>query len=494
MGKKATATPATEEAPNALAAAPAAPSSNPLAAMFAQSSVLFAKKASYVQADVPASAKVNVKAIRAAAAAQVAAGDATSSKRKRAAAKDAAAAVAGEQRDADETDAEEAEQPTKKPKKKKHKQIAKEAAEAAALAAGGALPAPEEPSVDADAAAREAKSRRTVFVGNVSLDATAKDLKALFAPCGKVEAVRLRFLPLAGCAVDQAGNQKLVMKVCANKKLLTDAKDHCNAYVTFADEASVAAALALNGAPLLHRPVRVDHETPVVDPRRSVFLGNVGFHVPDEKVRRFFEQRLASDEEPQPVVNVRLIRDRATGVGKGFGYVLLRSAALAGQALALHESKLEGRELRVQVCGKRFKSRKSEAEDRPAAAAKPHEGVRASAGAQARLAAKRKASGGRAAETTKTTGAPLGKKTKTAVGASKKPTAPKYEVRRALHTKTKTAPGANAKASFKKPATAKAAGSRKTSGRAPEPKGKKPKHAARKARQAAEAAAAAAGK
>lgn len=50
MGKKAKATPATEVAPDALAAAaPVAPSSNPLAAMFAQSSVVFAKKASYVQ-------------------------------------------------------------------------------------------------------------------------------------------------------------------------------------------------------------------------------------------------------------------------------------------------------------------------------------------------------------------------------------------------------------------------------------------------------------
>lgn len=440
---------------------------------------------------------MDVKAIRAAAAAQVAAGgplpsSSASSKRKRSASKDTAAAAAADgSSDADKTDAEEPEQPaetTKKQKKKKHKVLAREAAEAAALAASdGANQAPEEPSADTDedAAARENKSRRTVFVGNVSLDATAKDLKAFFTPCGKVETVRLRYLPLAGCAVDQAGNQKLVMKVCANKKILTAAKDNCNAYVTFADEASVPNALALNGAQLLRLPVRVDHETPVVDPRRSVFIGNVGFRVSDESVRRFFEQQLASDEEPQPVVNVRIIRDRATGAGKGFGYVLLRSAALAGQALALHESKLEGRELRVQVCGKRFKNRKGEkekeasgSESRMTKTTSMHEGVRASAGAQARLAAKRKASGGPPPlQAKKNVGAKV-------VKTSKKPAA-KHEVRPAKTKQTKTPGGAKTK-TFKKAGV----GGKKASGRVFEPKAKKPKHAARKARQAAEAAAA----
>lgn len=94
----------------------------------------------------------------------------------------------------------------------------------------------------------EAKSRRTVFVGNVSLDASEKDVARHFAPCGKVEAVRLRNLPVAGCAVDQAGNQKLMMKVCANKKIFNDRRETCNAYVVFALEESVPAALALDGS------------------------------------------------------------------------------------------------------------------------------------------------------------------------------------------------------------------------------------------------------
>lgn len=111
--------------------------------------------------------------------------------------------------------------------------------------------AKEEKEVEAKEASKpvdEAKSRRTVFVGNVSLDASEKDVTRHFAPCGKVETVRLRNLPVAGCAVDQAGNQKLMMKVCANKKIFNDKRETCNAYVVFASEESVPAALALDGS------------------------------------------------------------------------------------------------------------------------------------------------------------------------------------------------------------------------------------------------------
>lgn len=94
----------------------------------------------------------------------------------------------------------------------------------------------------------EAKSLRTIFVGNVSLEATEKDVMRHFSPCGKVESVRLRNMPVAGCKVGQAGNQKLVMKVCANKKIFTEKGETCNAYVVFASEASIPAALALNGS------------------------------------------------------------------------------------------------------------------------------------------------------------------------------------------------------------------------------------------------------
>jgi hypothetical protein len=42
--------------------------------------------------------------------------------------------------------------------------------------------------------------------------------------------VRFRSLPVAGTAVDEAGNMNLVKKVCANSKKFSDAKDSLNAY------------------------------------------------------------------------------------------------------------------------------------------------------------------------------------------------------------------------------------------------------------------------
>ncbi|CAH0514080.1 unnamed protein product [Peronospora belbahrii] len=229
------------------------------------------------------------------------------------------------------------------------------------------------------------KDRRTVFVGNVSLDATQKDIKNHFAVCGKVENVRFRHLPIAGCAIDQAGNQKLMMKVCANKKILTTAKDNCNAYVTFVEEKSVDAALKLNGTTLVHKKIRVNRSQLVIDARRSIFLGNVPFKCTDDQMVQFFAKRLWTEEEPEPIENVRLIRDRESGLGKGFGYVLFKTQALVTKALVLRELKMENRELRVQVCGKRFKNLRGDE-----SAKEKFEGLRSSAGALARIQLKRK--------------------------------------------------------------------------------------------------------
>lgn len=417
------------------------------------------------------------------------------------------AAVAAE--NGDET----AEAPKKKEKKQKRTKKEKDEAKAAATAGATATAASTKKEKDETKAASPAaasadaaegttaattpaaedntdKSDRTVFVGNVSLDATQKDISKHFSSCGKVETVRLRFMPIAGCAVDQAGNQKLMMKVCANKKILNTSKDNCNAYVTFAKPESVANALKLNSSTLLLKKIRVDRETPVIDPRRSVFVGNLPFKMTDEKVWAFFEKQLKSDEDESVVENVRLIRDRESNLGKGFGYVLLKSASLAAKALGLNESKLDNRAIRVQVCGKRFKNKKGEEETKS-----KHEGVRASAGAKGRIQNKRKGL---------PVDEPAAKKHKTdAAGKHKKP---KHAARKALQAQglpTKTGDkkpfkqtGDKEKKPFKgKPQTGgdkkKAPFKGKKPSGEPKVKAKKPKHAARKARQAAEAAAAA---
>jgi nucleolar protein 12 len=175
------------------------------------------------------------------------------------------------------------------------------------------------------------KSLRTIFVGNISLKATSEDIKKLFASCGKVESVRLRSLPVAGCAVDQHGKQNLVRKVCANKKIFVEGRDNCNAYVVFANDANasnIEAALALNGTDLFGKKLRVDRKVPTIDPKRTVFVGNLAYTVTEDEIRAHFESKLeetSDDEEGKSAVeSVRIVRDKESHLAKGFGYVLLR--------------------------------------------------------------------------------------------------------------------------------------------------------------------------
>ncbi|CAI5715992.1 unnamed protein product [Peronospora destructor] len=308
------------------------------------------------------------------------------------------------------------------------------------------------------------KDRRTVFVGNVSLDATKKDIKNHFAVCGKVENMRLRNLPIAGCAVGQAGNQKLMMKVCANKKILTTAKDNCNAYVTFVEEKSVDAALKFNGTILVQKKIRVDRSKLVVDARRSVFLGNVPLKCTDDQVVEFFTKRLKTKEEPEPIENVRIFRDRESGLGKGFGFLLLKTRALVAKTLSIRDLRMENRELRVQVCGKRFKKLRGEESPRD-----KYEGLRSSAGARARIQLKRK--GAVDFDRDLTT-----KKIKRAAGLGQKP---KHLARKAAKAAAEAAAAISRKTSNKRKHD------HSDNANVTKPKAKKTKHAARKAMQAA---------
>ena len=79
----------------------------------------------------------------------------------------------------------------------------------------------------------------TVFLGNVPKSETVKTLKKYCTQFGEVESVRLRSIPVAGTAVDDAGNQNLVRKVCAISRNFADVKGSFNAYVVFKNKESV---------------------------------------------------------------------------------------------------------------------------------------------------------------------------------------------------------------------------------------------------------------
>jgi RNA recognition motif-containing protein len=82
--------------------------------------------------------------------------------------------------------------------------------------------------------------------------------------------------------------------------------------------------------------------------RLSIFVGNLAFSAEEEAVRRYFGQI-------GKVVNVRLIRDKQTSLGKGFGYVEFGDVDAVQAAVKLHGKKFQGRELRVFRAAKRDK-------------------------------------------------------------------------------------------------------------------------------------------
>ena len=230
----------------------------------------------------------------------------------------------------------------------------------------------------ADAEAAEAGvadvAQRTIFVGNVPLGADndlkkAQDkIRKFCERFGPVASVRARSLPIEGTAVDDAGNQTLVRKVCAMTSKLGAQKGSLNAYVVFKDISSVAAALRENNTVMESRHLRIDHAKPsVFNPSLTVFLGGLPLYADEEEVRTYFAEHMPNKHDD--IDGIRLIRDADSMVGKGIGYLLLNNSDAVMKALSLHQVAFKKRwVLRVQTCAKRTKNFDPKARARNAAA------------------------------------------------------------------------------------------------------------------------------
>jgi nucleolar protein 12 len=178
-----------------------------------------------------------------------------------------------------EADARKHKKKKRKPKtdKKKEKE---DAAEAAKNKAAG--------DDDTDIGEKEKndneKNARTVFVGNVPVQTTQKQLRKVFEGCGKIKSARFRSIPVAGGKVADHGNQNLMRKACFINKQFLEGIEVCNAYVEFGVKAHADAALALNGKELNGNHLRVDRLGGGHDSKLSVFLGNLPFAVTNEEV------------------------------------------------------------------------------------------------------------------------------------------------------------------------------------------------------------------
>uniref|UniRef100_A0A669C5T2 RNA binding motif protein 34 n=1 Tax=Oreochromis niloticus TaxID=8128 RepID=A0A669C5T2_ORENI len=191
------------------------------------------------------------------------------------------------------------------------------------------------------------KKKRTVFVGNLPISCTKKTLRSLFRDKGSIESIRFRSVVREDPSMSR--------KVAAIKRKVHPKKQSINAYVVFKDEDGVTKALERNGMEMekdFH--IRVDRVTDSSshDHKRSVFVGNLSFDINELTFRRHFE-------ECGTVEAVRLVRDKNSGLGKGFGYVLFESTDSVQLALKLDGSKLEGRSIRVKRSLKKEKQKSS---------------------------------------------------------------------------------------------------------------------------------------
>lgn len=137
--------------------------------------------------------------------------------------------------------------------------------------------------------------------------------------------------------------------------------------------AAAEAALAANGTEFMGHTLRVDamRSAPAAaaassskkdwlpagtDAKSCVFVGGLDYAAREEDVRAFFEALVAAErgakEGGNYVTAVRLIRDRDTQLGKGFGYVHFCDRESVDEVIALPSAKLKfaKRPIRVQQC------------------------------------------------------------------------------------------------------------------------------------------------
>ncbi|KAH5131503.1 hypothetical protein HBH70_174950 [Parastagonospora nodorum] len=227
------------------------------------------------------------------------------------------------------------------------------------------------------------KAGRTVFLGNVSSEcinskstekALKKHLESFIAdladnnPPHKVESIRYR---------STAFDNSLPKRAAFAKKEIKDSTTRStNAYAVYTTTTAAREAVKrLNGSVFLKRHMHVDsvaHPTKI-DHRRCVFVGNLPFvddrsQVPTAEGE--VKKKPSSDVEEGlwthfasagKIESVRVVRDAATRVGKGFAYVQFVDENGVEAALQFNEKNFPPmlpRKLRVTRCRAEKKNKK----------------------------------------------------------------------------------------------------------------------------------------
>ena len=182
----------------------------------------------------------------------------------------------------------------------------------------------------------EETEKRTVFVGNLPTEITAKKLKKYFDQFGTIETVRFR-----GAA---RPDLKTTKKQAIIQKKFHEKRNSLIAFVRFKEEDSAKQSLKLNGSSIEDKVLRVDlacKSEGTVDQSKAIFVGNVPFDIDEDSLIKHFTKC-------GKIESVRIVRDAKSGIGKGFCYVNFYKRAGVKLAIDLmNGTLLAGRELRV---------------------------------------------------------------------------------------------------------------------------------------------------
>lgn len=188
-------------------------------------------------------------------------------------------------------------------------------------------------------------SKSTLFVGNLPksmLFSTSQQniLRDLFGKHGSVISIRF---PSALSKYQTTKKFKVV-----DEKLKS-----ISAYVVMDNPESALKCLQENSSLFCGRHIKVDvsDSNPETNSKKSIFIGNLSFDIDEENIWKMFESC-------GKITGVRMIRDKETGVGKGFGYVSFAQKESTTLALQLNGSKCQGRPIRITKCAKPSLKRK----------------------------------------------------------------------------------------------------------------------------------------
>lgn len=150
---------------------------------------------------------------------------------------------------------------------------------------------------------------RVILVKNLPVEVKRKTIHHFFAKFGKIDAVWLRCAATADPAMPK--------KVAVIKKEFHPDRQSISAFVRFQNAESAKAAISVTGCEFQERHIAISLLADSNIRKQlglGIFVGNLPFGVDDEALWLHFG-------ECGKISDVRVIRDRTNGMGKGFGYV-----------------------------------------------------------------------------------------------------------------------------------------------------------------------------